>query len=187
MSATESQVLEILRNPFDRKWTIQGFGMLRTYLDEHEVERLHIWDTETAVPDVSVIHNHPWDFESRIVIGSLINRRYMLISGGGGEYEAADLRTGEGGGLVAEPYIVDILAREPEQLHAGETYSQLATEYHESEPSRGTVTVIKREFSRPRDFATVCWKTPEWVSAEPRPATRAEVDHFVGLALAVER
>jgi hypothetical protein len=47
---TQASVLQILANPFDYKWTIQGFGMLRTYLDSEHSERLHIWDPDIAVP-----------------------------------------------------------------------------------------------------------------------------------------
>lgn len=31
---TESQINDILAHPFDQMWTLQGFGMLRTYLDD---------------------------------------------------------------------------------------------------------------------------------------------------------
>lgn len=181
---TEREVREILCNPFDRKWTLQGFGMLRTYLDDDEVGRLHIWDVdEMSVPDVSTIHNHPWDFASRIVSGHLDNQRYVVVPTTDGEYTAADLRTGEGGGLAAAPYQVQVVPHEIECYSPGETYSQEAFEYHESLPKWGTVTVIERKFTRPRDYATVCWSTPTWVSAEPRLATQAEIVHFTELAL----
>lgn len=187
MSVTESQISEILAHPHDRKWTIQGFGMLRTYLDEHEVERLHIWDTETAVPEVSVIHDHPWDFTSRIVRGSVTNQRYLLDVGDGDPVTVGRIKTGEGGGLLdMQPRPGWLAARPAEVYLPGDTYQMDAPELHESIPSSGAVTVISRRFYTARDdqFATVCWRTGDWVSAEPRPATRIEIEHFVALASA---
>lgn len=181
---TEADVKEILAHPFDYKWTLQGFGMLRAYLDPDEIERIHIWDTNSAVPDVSLIHNHPWDFESRVFFGKMMNSRYSISKDTEGGYVAADIRTGEGGGLVGDPYPVRISVLSVEMIKAEQRYRQTASEFHESYPTPGTVTVIKRNFTRPRDYATVCWNTPEWVSAEPRPATREEVEHFIHLAKA---
>lgn len=182
---TESKIKEILTDPFDYVWTLQGFGMLRTYLDNDEVERLHIWDTNSAVPDVSVIHDHPWDFTSRIISGRLTNQRYVFDPEDGEEVSVAFIKTGEGGGLRTEPYKIHVISLEPEHYVPGDLYGQLAAEVHESIPSNGTVTLIERKFYGPRDdqVATVCWRTGDWVSAEPRPATHYEILHFTGLAL----
>jgi hypothetical protein len=185
--ATETEVNEILAHPFDREWTIQGFGMLRTYLDDAEVHRLHIWDVDAAVPEVSVIHDHPWDFDSQIYRGFVTNQRYEL--GRGGErVRVGRIKTGEGGGLIGGKIERGRLHHiEPEYLGPGDSYHMDAPELHESIPSRGAVTVISRRFHTARDdqFATVCWRSGDWVSAEPRPATLAEVAHFVGLARTV--
>lgn len=187
---TDSLINDILDNPFALTWTIQGFGMLRAYLDSAEVHRLHIWDTETAVPEVSVIHDHPWDFNSRIHRGTVINQRYLLDAGGAfvQPIQTAKIKTGEGGGIVSGVRTA-LLAELPFETYLpGDTYHMDAPELHESIPSRGAVTVISRKFHTTRDdqFATVCWRSGDWVSAEPRLATRAEVEHFVYLARAAE-
>lgn len=182
---TERLVNEILTHPFDRVWTIQGFGMLRTYIDDAEVHRLHIWDAETAVDDVSVIHDHPWDFDSRIYRGQVTNQRYLLDADRGDTVLTSRIRTGEGGGLIGTPVRTALLDALPLELYGpGESYHMDAPELHESIPSRGAVTVISRRFHTARDdqYATVCWRAGDWVSAEPRQATRAEVEHFVALA-----
>lgn len=185
---TESAVNEILAHPFDRDWTIQGFGMLRTYLDDERVGRLHIWDADQAVDDVSTIHDHPWDFTSRIVRGSIRNERFLnheQLSNtmcSAPEMWSAKIRCGEGGGILTDAQRVRICSKGVERYDTGESYSMEAPELHESFPSRGAVTIIERSFHADRDIATVCWRSGEWVSAEPRPATRAEIEHFVGLA-----
>jgi len=187
---TASQVLEILKDPRDLEWSIQGFGMLRAYLAPDEVYRLHIWDTkQMSVEDVSTVHDHPWDLDSRIISGMLCNQRYGVVGhspcGSLGEpWKAQRIRTGEGGHPLEEPQEWWLRRQTLEVYHPGATYHQDAPEIHESIPTRGCVTVVKRTFSRPRDIATSLYKnTPEWVSAEPRPATPQEVEHFCALAL----
>lgn len=190
MSPRESVIDAILADPFDREWSIQGFGMLRTYLDIYEVHRLHIWDVDAAVPDVSVIHDHPWDFDSRIYRGAVTNQRYLLDAVGGEIVQTSRIKTGEGGGLIGTPAREAMLgAFAPEVYGPGDCYHMDAPELHESIPTRGAVTVISRKFHTNREdqFATVCWRTGDWVSAEPRPATRAEIEHFVALAKAADR
>lgn len=180
--STESQINDILAHPLDHEWTLQGFGMLRMYLDPGQVERLHIWDTGMAVADVSTIHDHPWDFTSRIVRGSLVNERFVIDDRTiGMAMSMAKIKTGEGGGLIGAPEPVRLVSRKQETYHAGDTYSQLAPEFHESLPAPGTVTVITRSFHADRDTATVCWREGDWVSAEPRPATREEIEHFISI------
>lgn len=185
---TASQVLEILKDPRDLEWSIQGFGMLRAYLADDQVYRLHIWDTEQmAVEDVSTVHDHPWDLDSRVISGTLRNQRYVRCEDPtelGEQWNAVLIRTGEGGHPLEQPEPWRLRRQPTETYQPSATYHQDAPEIHESLPSRGCVTVVRRTFSRPRDIATSLYRrTPEWVSAEPRPATPAEVEHFTRLAL----
>ena len=57
-------VKQVMENPFNYEWELQGFGMLRTYIDKDT--RLQIWLKDFIVPGVTDIHTHPWDFESFI-------------------------------------------------------------------------------------------------------------------------
>lgn len=178
----ENSVRNLLDHPYDRPWSIQGFGMLRTYLDDKQVRRLHIWDPESAVTEVSSIHDHPWDFTSEIISGQITNVLYLEDQYGIPHWSAR-IRCGEGGGLIEEPDMVGLYQKSPTTYIAGMGYSQHAEELHESIPAPGTVSVITRHF-RPgnRDIARVLWRSGEWVSAEPRPATEAEITHFTALA-----
>ena len=183
---TETKVRDVLAHPFDHQWTLQGFGMLRTYLDDEHVERLNIWDPDTAVDEVSTIHDHPWDFDSTIVRGELHNQRFVITDEHdvyGAAYQASRLVPGPGGGLIAGTTTTVTLGRLAiECYRPGETYHMDAPELHESLPSRGCVTVNRRTFLE-RDEATVCWPADgAWVSAEPRPATRDEVTRFITYA-----
>jgi hypothetical protein len=163
-------------------WSIQGLGMLRTYLTDDT--RLHIWDGSAAVPEVSSLHTHPWDFRSQVICGRVVNQRYVERSLGhsNNSYMRQMIKCGEGGGLYGEPGPVYLEPQPPEIVTAGCGYAQLATEVHESRPDSGTVTIIKRsvpEDGHP-DFANVYWGADkQWVSAEPRPATPDEVLYII--------
>lgn len=174
----------ILDDPKRAHWTVQGFGMLRTYLTEDERVRLHIWDPGQAVDDVSVVHTHPWDLESHIISGVLSNQRYVMTETPwlGESYRWSDLRTGEGGHLKSTGGRCTLRKLALESYGAGDTYSQTADEIHSSHPDPGCVTVVERTFTRERDHARTFWQTGDWVSAEPRVATDEEVAHFINLA-----
>lgn len=182
--ATESQVRAILARPLDHEWTLQGFGMLRCYLDNEGVERLNIWDPGSAVDEVSTVHDHPWDFDSQIFFGEMGNQRYVVSDhthARTAEFNMQRLIAGIGGGLIGAPWRTN-LALESFELHkSGDRYHQDAPELHESAPAAGTVTVITRRFHADRDTATVAWQRGGWVSAEPRAATQDEVMHFISL------
>lgn len=184
-----SDIKQILEDPFagGLKWTLQGFGMLRAYLSEDEVWRLHIWDQDMSVEDVSTVHDHPWDLDSRIVSGYLANQRFVRAETPDAlstPWRAVLIRTGEGGHPLQEPDEWWLQMQPLESYRPSETYHQDAPEIHESIPAPGTVTIVKRTFSRQRDIATSLYRnTPTWVSAEPRPATTDEVLHFARLAL----
>lgn len=172
---TGALVRTILQNAQSFDWTIQGFGMLR--LNLRKIGRIHVWDKQFAVPDVSVIHNHPWSLRSTIISGCLSNVRYELVED---EKRHTHLRqrlvTGEGGRLLDKPLPVNLRPRSFEWYGPGDTYEQAASEIHESRPFDGTVTLMERPKGLSDEVASVFWPLDtEWVSAEPRPAEPREV------------
>jgi len=186
---TRALVHKILLAPHGHLWTLQGFGMLRTYLADDI--RLHIWDDRYKVKGVSEIHDHPWHFKSHIVVGSLINWKYREVkSTSDGNPVLLTKRTikpGEGlQSLGDEPVW---LTRDPTTPHGcveyieGEFYEQSADEIHHTDCQRGTVTLVKRQRVG-EDIAHVYfWPTRGFVSAEPRKATRTEVNDITDYCL----
>ena len=190
-------IASILRNGWRYEgWTIQGFGMLRFYLSK-EV-RMHIWDDRFKTENVSVIHDHPWSFESEIISGeirnivyeefrtpshNIDNAKYLLK-----KYHMAEIQCGEGGGLrQTRPEPIILVPVTDSTYQADESYSQDATELHESIPGNGTITIITRKFhtERSSEHATVCYPYgTDWVTAEPRTATIEEVERVCEYALA---
>lgn len=165
-------------------WSLQGFGMLRLYFGKRW--RLHVWDQRAAYPRVSTIHDHlQWDFESLILSGRIVNQRFFMVDEPHGEpYRYMRIQTGTGGFGLEDAAWCRLWARGPETYLVGETYRQRADEVHESRPDDGTVTLVEREHTGHGDVARVFWRPgAEWVTAEPRPATPAEIRDVVGLAL----
>ena len=186
LNAGKVLVKEILKHPDDREWTLQGFGMLRTYLSP-EV-RLHVWDSRYAVDDVSTIHTHPWDMESEVLAGSLVNQRYMELGRDSTDefiswtpFHRQTIVCGEGGGPRGTPIMTSLFAIHSQTVpdRWGQSkYSQKYDEIHESRPEDGTVTLVNRRVPNGGnpDLAYVYWpEGKEWVSAEPRKATPEEV------------
>lgn len=181
----KAQVEEMLLHPLRYEWSIQGFGMLRAYFAERTM-RLHIWDDRYRVPDVTLLHDHPWNFSSYIVAGQVEQYRYAPWDGGARpfgdalieDYTEETIQCGPGG-FACNTTAPRVLKRYPLEVYrAGQVYQQAATEIHCSLPVNGTITIIERkvpEGASP-DHAHVYYK-PEagWVSAEPRPATPEEI------------
>jgi hypothetical protein len=188
-------VAGLLEDSLDRPgshvlWSTQGFGMARIYLTEDRDVRLNIWHSALAVdgltPETGMVHTHPWDFTSRIVVGQLRNQRYRwqrsgpdvirdgwcraeITPGPGGHFDAAGPSGHDSrrfGNLVKLPLENNGCSYGP-----GGTYSQTHDEIHHTEYVDGTVTINRRERGSLPDRAFTFWKSDrEWVSAEPKPA-----------------
>ena len=179
---------DVLEYPERHEWSLQGFGMLRTYLAPNL--RLHVWDPDYRVESVSDIHDHPWHFESIVLSGTIENRRYRAIHAHGAappthlrgrivcgpnpiEHGACDVTT-----VLLEQWCEGV-------FRPGDVYRMQADELHASFPSPGAVTLIQRtKADKDPERAFVYWPLgTEWVSAEPRPATRVEVKRITRRAL----
>lgn len=190
-AALRAMVLGILQNPWSRSWTFQGLGMLRTYLGKQT--RLHIWNTNDAVPGVSTIHDHPWELSSHVLSGVVRQRRWAYLDNssdrahlGAEPMDMHLLHCGAGGGVIEEPRPLTMIPKSVEVFECGSIYSQRREEVHESMPSVGCVTLVHRTVlpGTNADLAHVFTKRGEpWVSAEPRAATVEEIRRFTGLAL----
>jgi hypothetical protein len=183
---TYHQVLvkAILEHPGGFDWSLQGFGMLRTYLTP-EI-RLHVWDSRYKVENVSTLHTHPWHFHSYVVAGYVVNQRFIK----GDEwrspanYREQEILCGPGGHETDKSSNVFLWQGVKERYGEGDSYTQKAHEIHESTPEDGTVTIVRREFLEDADHAFVYIPIgEEWVSAEPRKAKKAEVQDICQYAL----
>jgi len=168
------------------EWTLQGLGMLRTYITPEL--RMHVWDSRYMVEDVTMLHTHPWDFESLIVAGRVDQFRFLespiALGPSWLAFVKGTIQCGAGGGECAPPANVWLEPQVMESYVEGDTYQQLANEIHESMPVDGTVTLINRTFHEDTETAHVFWPAGfQWVSAEPRPAEPVEVEDIISYSL----
>lgn len=192
-------VRSVLENWANHRWSLQGFGMLRTYLSDMMI-RLHVWDSKFAVPNVTTIHDHPWNFESHVVAGRITNTRYrarpclhteedIVRQNLRPPFVKARIVCGPGAGndpvdVKARGERVWLLSTEPETYEAGCVYRQEAHEIHRTSYEDGTVTLVSRRFLPDTEHANVYFRADEsWVSAEPRDATPDEVSAIIERAL----
>lgn len=183
-------VQSVLRDPHEYEWTTQGFGMLRTYLDPAHKYRLNLWHASIRKPGVSMIHDHPWDFTSTIIEGSIVNERFIEVACdlSACHYSYATIKCGPGGGMVNCQGDIDLHSLPVELYAPGDTYTQKSNEIHQSRALDGTVTLIERTFHPDTEHARVFWRRGmKWVDAEPRVATREEIATVTQAALALWR
>lgn len=200
-------VRTILENAHEYAWTLQGFGMLRMNIAGYDAidYRLNVWHSAYRVKNVSLIHDHPWDFTSMVLSGQLNNLRYRVLdkpTAKSIEHVVASIKPGPGGGMLigSQPRVKDYSAggvlddaktrstyhlevEREEEIRTGWCYHQLASEVHLSDPADGTVTFNERHRVA-EDVARVFWRVgTQWVSAEPRKATVEEVEVITQFAL----
>lgn len=171
----------ILEHATDFEWSLQGMGMLRMHLNYHC--RLHVWDSRFRVPGVSMIHDHlQWGLHSTVIAGYLTNLQYVERSDGK-PYMYAVLKPGVGCHFKSEPKQTFLTALRPISYTECGYYQQEPNEIHETAAMDGTVTLM-RKMPTNDESARVFWPAgEEWGSAEPRPATKLEVQNITGYAL----
>lgn len=182
MSApTRDDVEAILREWWEHEWQVQGFGMLRTYLDGPGEPRLQVWDQRLACWGNNAIHDHPWAFESTIYAGTLFNQRYegTIYDGLNCNAHFTQIIPGTRGGTLSERMVSPgkLRPRPLEVYSLGDTYRQAHRELHITRYLQGTVTLITRTDREEEDLATVAWfggrdDQPPFVN--PRPASANE-------------
>ena len=177
MTGTEALVHSILTHAEAFPWRLQEVGLLGLWLDERKEHRLHVWGfpPEGDPP----IHDHPFDFTSTVVVGELVNTRYVEADAGE-DY----LRERYAVGNDAERTVDTVrLVGAATTYRAGESYEQLAPELHDSRQAPGTVTLIRFTFTGATELTTCRRPGAPSVSGQARPATSDEVKRFTSTAL----
>jgi hypothetical protein len=173
-----------------REWTVQGFGFLRTYFGPAETPkkfRLNLWDHRFTVPNVSTIHDHPWDFTSVIVAGEFCNVRYKMkhpkLTDITPTHAYTTIKCGVGGGMTKSDFnACELVSGFEEDYYPGDIYRQRAAEIHETIFVDGAVTLNERVGDTEQARVFWPWGT-HWVDAIPRLATREEVSEAVRQSL----
>ncbi|MGO8859506.1 MAG: hypothetical protein ACLQRH_01850 [Acidimicrobiales bacterium] len=173
-------VRNILEHALEYPWRYQDIGLLVLRLDERREYALHVWAPDRCI-GTPPIHDHPFDFVSRIIVGELTNARYAENPSGTKylreRYSPSDEES------RTTDYVQ--LSSEVETFGEGDAYAQLADELHDSHQLPGTVTIIHRAAFREVSELTVCRldEKAAWVSGASRAPTSAEVTDITKQAL----
>ena len=178
-SRSEALVRTILEHAEDYPWVLQEIGLLGLRLDERREYRLHVWDPSSSVGEPP-IHDHPFDFASTVIAGEMINTRYEEDPLGV-EYRRVRYTPPNEDDRRSDSVRLSGTAA---TLGAGGQYHQLAHELHDSRQLPGTVTIIRRTFTKAVSELTVCHREEAaWVSGRSRPAGPADVKRITSTAL----
>ena len=175
---TRVLVRTILEHAAAFDWKMQEIGLLGLRLDERREHRLHVWDPSACVGDPP-IHDHPFDFTSTVIVGQLTNTRYEEDPSGV-EYRRERISPPDERNRRIDAVT---LAGAATTLEAGESYTQLAHELHDSRQRPGTVTIMRSTFKDVPGLTICCRHDAAAVSGRSRPATAAEVKRITAAAL----
>jgi hypothetical protein len=175
---SKALVFTILRHAEDFPWRMTDIGLLGLRLDDRRAYRLHVWDPNYSDGDPP-IHDHPYDFDSEIIVGELTNTRYEGDTAGD---EYIRFRYSPGAEDVRRSETVRLSATATTFTEGGQ-YRQLAHELHASWQLPGTVTVIRCSWTEVPEL-TVCLRDAgSWSSGQARDATRHEIKALAAKAL----
>ncbi len=178
-SLTKALVRTILEHAEDYPWVLQEIGLLGLRLDDKREYRLHVWDPSSSVGEPP-IHDHPFDFTSTVIAGEMTNTRYKEDPLGV-EYRRVRYTPPNEHDRRSDTVRLSGMAT---TFTAGGQYHQLAHELHDSRQLPGTVTIIRRTFTRAVSELTVCnRREASWVSGQSRPAALADVKRITATAL----
>jgi hypothetical protein len=172
------RIRTILEHALEYPWKIQDIGLLALRLDEQRECALHVWAPDRCM-GTPPIHDHPYDFVARIVVGEVTNARYVEDSSGVKYLRERYTPSNE------ESRTTDYvqLVSEVEILREGDAYAQVAGELHDSHQLPGTVTVIRREFREVEELTVCRLEKDRWVSGASRLASSVEVTEITRQAL----
>ena len=170
----KEQVLKILRRAHDFPWRMQDIGLLGLPLDDRREHRLHVWDPSYCIGEPP-IHDHPYDFTSRIIAGELTNVRYQEDPEG---EEHVRFRYPPDSEIERRSDAVRLNSTSTTYSEGG-GYHQRAPELHASWQQPGTVTVIRCTWVEVPEL-TVCYRDEgSWLTGRGRAARPDEIDSFV--------
>lgn len=137
-------------SPIEGQISCHGLGFAQVKLQGNQ--RLHVWHPDLPRRDCfewSPIHNHRFSFESRVLVGTQVNRIYKVTMAEDGTHDVISHdgpRSPLGG---RESFVCGRanVAAMPDQAYGpGQTYLMPELEYHET-PNDGVVVTLMRKMT----------------------------------------
>lgn len=131
--------------PTSEQISLHGLGFIQVKLPANK--RLHVWHPDLprrSCYQHSAIHNHRFSFRSTVLVGTQVNRRYMVRSSEFGRHDRISHdgpRSEMGGRLSYVAETVETFCLGDVIYVAGESYEMAELEYHET-PNNGIVVTL---------------------------------------------
>jgi hypothetical protein len=128
--------------------SLHGLGFIQVKLPANK--RLHVWHPELPRRSCfahSAIHNHRFSFRSTVLIGTQVNRLYLVADQADGGHDLISHdgpRSEKGGRLSYVAGRVEVQALADEVWSAGQTYYMPEQRYHETPNSGVVVTLMEK-------------------------------------------
>jgi len=152
----------IIDDVMSDKITLHGLGFVQVQLQGNQ--RLHVWHPELprrACFEHSAIHDHRFDFVSRVLVGEQRNIEYADVWKDEGDYvmylhEGA--RTEKGGRPWVPDGRTDMVALFDNVIRAGQSYKQGAYKYHRTEPQGDgrVATIMQKMYEGQKGAHSTC-------------------------------
>lgn len=154
--------MSIIDDVMTDKITLHGLGFVQVQLEGNQ--RLHVWHPELprrACFESSAIHDHRFNFMSRVLVGMQINHCFDIRRCDDGEYilylhEGA--RTSGGGRPWTPDGRADMVPDGVIEVEAGNGYTTQAYHYHRTEPGGDgrVATIMKKRGEYPAGAHSTC-------------------------------
>lgn len=144
------------------KITLHGLGFVQVQLEGNQ--RLHVWHPELprrACFKDSAIHDHRFNFTSRVIVGAQINHEYDLQRHDEGEfmlYLHEGARTAGGGRPWTPDGRANLVRAYSGVIVAGNDYNTQAYQYHRTEPGGDgrVATIMAKRGDYPAGAHSTC-------------------------------
>ena len=134
--------MSTIHDPMTANISLHGLGFIQVQLQGDQ--RLHVWHPELPRRkcfEHSAIHNHHFNFTSRVLIGQQVNIKFDAVEVKDGQCGATHLlylhegaRSANGGRPWTPNAPVVMVERDREVIDAGREYDMWAYAFHRSEP-----------------------------------------------------
>ncbi|WP_122409199.1 hypothetical protein [Pseudomonas viridiflava] len=152
----------IIDDVMNDKITLHGLGFVQVQLQGNQ--RLHVWHPElprrTCFED-SAIHDHRFNFTSRVIVGAQINHCFQMERSEAGEfvlYLHEGARTAGGGRPWTADGRANMIHDGTFTVSAGNDYNTIAYEYHRTEPGGDgrVATIMQKRGDHPAGAHSTC-------------------------------
>nr|WP_231982325.1 hypothetical protein [Pseudomonas sp. bs2935] len=159
--------MSIIDDVMTDKITLHGLGFVQIQLEGKQ--RMHVWHPELprrACFEHSAIHNHRFDFDSLVIVGTQINVEFAELPPAAACFKQAThelyihegARSARGGRPWVRNGTVEMLQTSRQAIAAGSMYRMRAYDFHQTEPGGDgkVATILKKGWEGQQGAQSSC-------------------------------